>query len=130
MGLAVSVTRVRTLTEWVTRVRTLTEAFSVLHRMISTAPDDLAGLQAAAALVSGRHLSWYGPSLAEAPGVLSAAARCHRSGGMTAAQAARIAGCERHGRKLEIIEFASVLMAGLSVPHDSLFEERQASPSG
>ncbi|WP_405890929.1 helical backbone metal receptor [Streptomyces sp. NBC_00133] len=28
-----------------------------------------------AALVSGRHLTWYGPSLAEAPGVLSAALR-------------------------------------------------------
>lgn len=31
-----------------------------------------------AALVSGRHLTWYGPSLAEAPGVLGAALRAAR----------------------------------------------------
>ncbi|HZG04387.1 MAG TPA: helical backbone metal receptor [Streptomyces sp.] len=34
-------------------------------------PEAFPGLPAA--LVSGRHLTWYGPSLAEAPGVLSAA---------------------------------------------------------
>ncbi|MFI6643242.1 helical backbone metal receptor [Streptomyces sp. NPDC050504] len=36
-------------------------------------PEAFPGLRAA--LVSGRHLTWYGPSLAEAPGVLRAALR-------------------------------------------------------
>ena len=34
-------------------------------------PESFPGLPQAA-LVSGRHLTWYGPSLAEAPGVLAA----------------------------------------------------------
>lgn len=41
-------------------------------------PEAFPGLPAA--LVSGRHLTWYGPSLAEAPAVLSAALRAARPG--------------------------------------------------
>ncbi len=39
-------------------------------------PEAFPGLPAA--LVSGRHLTWYGPSLAEAPAVLSQALRAAR----------------------------------------------------
>ncbi|MEU4998983.1 helical backbone metal receptor [Streptomyces sp. NPDC021622] len=40
-----------------------------------TAEDGPESFPAPAALVSGRHLTWYGPSLGEAPGVLSGALR-------------------------------------------------------
>lgn len=42
-------------------------------------PEAFPGLPVA--LVSGRHLTWYGPSLAEAPGVLTAALAAARPGG-------------------------------------------------
>ncbi|MEV5609883.1 helical backbone metal receptor [Streptomyces sp. NPDC052225] len=40
-----------------------------------TATDGPEAFETPSALVSGRHLTWYGPSLAEAPGVLGAALR-------------------------------------------------------